>query len=185
MAQEAGRTGRVAAQGGERSTEELQRGGEATPRGGRSPGEERTMSPGAPRSDVMAHTRGLATKDTLATMRETEEQVLAAWSRLHAGKTEPDAGLGKALIDCAEACRTASNFMMRGSRLHGVTCKMCEEVCEALAEVLDGKKDGEWENLLGQVRACAASCREMAQAMGVSISTGQRRAIEEETETVG
>ena len=34
------------------------------------------------------------------------------------------------LLDCAEICQTAANFMLRNSELHARTCAVCAEVRE-------------------------------------------------------
>ena len=70
-----------------------------------------------------------------------------------------------ALRDCAEACATAANFMIRESPLHAATCAACAEACAVCAE--------ECERLAGEdrmmlhcaetCRRCEQSCREMAQ----------------------
>jgi hypothetical protein len=38
------------------------------------------------------------------------------------------------LLDCAEICHTASNFMLRDSELHARVCAVCAEVCDRWAE---------------------------------------------------
>jgi hypothetical protein len=64
------------------------------------------------------------------------------------------------MMNCAEICQTAANFMLSGSHLHQQTCAICAEVCEACAESCE-KLSG-MEECVRACRMCAASCREMA-----------------------
>lgn len=34
------------------------------------------------------------------------------------------------LLDCAEICQTAGNFMTRESEVHALTCGVCADICE-------------------------------------------------------
>lgn len=62
------------------------------------------------------------------------------------------------LLDCAEICQTSANFMLRGSELHGRTCGVCAEVCEACARSCDQMGDD------AMMRACADACRRCAES---------------------
>lgn len=66
----------------------------------------------------------------------------------------------KLMLDCADICRTAADFMLRGSPRHGMICQSCAEICEACAE--DCERIGEMTECVEACRACAESCREMA-----------------------
>jgi hypothetical protein len=59
----------------------------------------------------------------------------------------------RAMLDCAEICTTAANFLLRGSPQHGLTCKLCAEVCARCAESCEDMGDDE------TMAACAKSCR--------------------------
>lgn len=62
--------------------------------------------------------------------------------------------------DCAQACATAADFMLRSSEFHAAMCGLCADVCDTCADscaTLDGM-----ESCVEACRACAASCREMA-----------------------
>lgn len=64
------------------------------------------------------------------------------------------------MMNCAQICQTAADFMLSRSPLHPQTCAVCASVCEACAEsceTLDGMED-----CVRACRACAESCREMA-----------------------
>ena len=67
------------------------------------------------------------------------------------------------LLDCAEMCQTAANFMSRGSEVHALTCGVCAEVCERCAASCEQTGDDEQMRRCAEVcRRCATSCREMA-----------------------
>lgn len=69
----------------------------------------------------------------------------------------------RTLLDCAEACQTAANFMLRGSDLHPRTCAVCSEACERCATSCEQFPDDEMMQRCAQMcRQCAASCRSMA-----------------------
>jgi hypothetical protein len=66
------------------------------------------------------------------------------------------------MLDCAEICQTAANFMLRNSTMHQRVCAACAEICEACAQscqMLDGM-----EECVEACRQCAQSCRQMAYA---------------------
>jgi hypothetical protein len=72
------------------------------------------------------------------------------------------------LLDCAEICQTAANFMLRNSELHSRVCALCAEVCDRCAE--DCEKLAADDDMMRQCaqacRRCAEACREMAQHSG-------------------
>jgi hypothetical protein len=73
------------------------------------------------------------------------------------------------LMDCAEICQTAANFMIRGSQTHGLTCFVCAEICEATANECQRYADDSTEaECLDACRRCAESCRAMAIESGIS-----------------
>ena len=63
------------------------------------------------------------------------------------------------LIDCARACSTAADFMLRGSDFDGDLCEVCAEICRQCAEDCE-QLDPEDE----MMRECAAACRRSAEA---------------------
>lgn len=67
------------------------------------------------------------------------------------------------LMDCAEACQVAANFMCRGSELHGPYCGICAEVGDRCAASCDQFGDDEQMKACAEAcRRCAESCRKMA-----------------------
>lgn len=71
------------------------------------------------------------------------------------------------LLDCAEICQTAANFMLRNSELHSRVCAVCAEVCDRCAEDCEFAADDDMMRQCAQAcRRCAEACREMAQHSG-------------------
>lgn len=71
------------------------------------------------------------------------------------------------LLDCAEICQTAANFMLRNSELHGRTCGVCAEVCQRCAEDCERFSDDRTMQQCAQIcRRCAEACRAMSQHSG-------------------
>ncbi|GIU94157.1 MAG: ferredoxin [Gaiellaceae bacterium] len=72
----------------------------------------------------------------------------------------------RALLDCAQACDTARDFMLRGSDLHAVVCRACADACERCADSCEaiGPDDDVMRNCAEICRRCAESCRSMASA---------------------
>lgn len=67
------------------------------------------------------------------------------------------------LLDCAEICQTSANFMLRGSHLHGRTCKVCAEICEQCAKDCEQFSDDPVMQACAEAcRRCAGSCWQMA-----------------------
>ena len=72
----------------------------------------------------------------------------------------------KALLDCAQACDTSRDFMLRGSALHHAYCGACAQACERCAESCEkiAGDDDVMRNCAEMCRRCAETCREMAGA---------------------
>lgn len=71
----------------------------------------------------------------------------------------------RVLEDCAKACETSANFMMRGSKMHGSTCGVCAEACGRCAVACERfPDDAQMKACAEACRECAASCNEMAGA---------------------
>jgi hypothetical protein len=85
---------------------------------------------------------------------------------LEMGGKHADATHIRILQDCAQACETSTDFMLRGSDLHPQTCGVCADACERCAESCEELADGDEQMLrcAAMCRTCAASCREMASA---------------------
>ena len=63
------------------------------------------------------------------------------------------------LMDCAQMCHIAHDFMLRHSRLHAVTCGACANICEDCAKSCEELGDNECAEIC---RRCAKSCRAMS-----------------------
>ena len=69
----------------------------------------------------------------------------------------------RTLLDCADICQTAANFMLRGSDLHTRTCAVCSEACERCAVSCEQFPDDRMmQQCAEECRRCATSCRNMA-----------------------
>lgn len=64
------------------------------------------------------------------------------------------------MLDCAQICATAADFMARGSGYHAKICRECAEICDACA--LSCKGLAGMEACMAVCQDCAKSCREMA-----------------------
>ncbi|MFL6624456.1 MAG: four-helix bundle copper-binding protein [Sulfurifustaceae bacterium] len=74
------------------------------------------------------------------------------------------------MINCAEICRTAADFMLSRSPLHRQTCAVCADVCDACAGSCEAL--GDMDDCVRACRLCAESCREMAG--DVHVMSGQQ-----------
>lgn len=64
------------------------------------------------------------------------------------------------MLNCAEICQTAANFMLTGSELHDRVCDVCAHVCTACAESCE--QLGDMQECVDACRRCAQSCEGMA-----------------------
>jgi hypothetical protein len=62
------------------------------------------------------------------------------------------------MLDCAEICVSAANFMIRGSDLQMQLCALCAVVCERCAKDCEEFRDD------GQMKSCAEACRRCSEA---------------------
>lgn len=69
----------------------------------------------------------------------------------------------RTLLDCAQACDTSRDFMLRGSPLHHKTCGVCADACEACAESCESFDDETMRHCADVCRRCAESCRPMTE----------------------
>jgi hypothetical protein len=92
--------------------------------------------------------------------------VETAQHRLSRGGEHASAEHIRALLDCAQACDTSRDFMLRGSGLHVRTCGVCAEACERCADSCESfaGEDEVMASCADQCRRCAVSCRAMATA---------------------
>ena len=70
----------------------------------------------------------------------------------------------RVMLDCAEICQTAANFMLHESDLHNSVCDACAQICEACARSCEAiaKGDEQMNRCIESCRRCADACREMA-----------------------
>jgi hypothetical protein len=68
----------------------------------------------------------------------------------------------KVMDDCAEICRSAADFMLRGSTQYREVCALCASICEACAKHCEDA--GAPEECVRSCRGCAESCRSLAGA---------------------
>ena len=66
----------------------------------------------------------------------------------------------KIMLDCAQICSVAVNFMARGSEHHRHICRECAEICRACAQSCQGL-DG-MEDCVRACLRCAEACEKMA-----------------------
>lgn len=64
------------------------------------------------------------------------------------------------MLDCAQICATAADFMARGSQAHALVCGVCAQICRACAESCR-KIDG-MEECAATCERCAEMCEAMA-----------------------
>lgn len=82
---------------------------------------------------------------------------------LQMGGKHAEAAHIRLLLDCAEICQTSANFMIRGSDLHALTCRVCAEVCERCAQDCEQMGDDAQMQACAEIcRRCADTCRQMA-----------------------
>lgn len=66
----------------------------------------------------------------------------------------------KLMMNCAEICQTAANFMLSDSPLRHSVCAVCAEVCEACA--LSCNSVGQMSKCIEACKSCAEKCEQMA-----------------------
>ncbi len=66
----------------------------------------------------------------------------------------------RTMLDCAEICQTAANFMLRNSSLHTDVCRVCAAVCAECARSCE--QVGDMDECVKACQNCAESCRKMA-----------------------
>ncbi len=73
----------------------------------------------------------------------------------------------KLLLDCAQACITSADFMLRMSPFHVRYCEISADLCRACAEDCEKLAHGDETMMLcvAVCRRCEQSCRRMAHAM--------------------
>ncbi len=70
----------------------------------------------------------------------------------------------QSLLDCAQACLTSEDFMLRNSPLHPKACGLCADACNRCAQSFEqiGANDAQMQACASMCRRCAQSCQQMA-----------------------
>jgi hypothetical protein len=66
------------------------------------------------------------------------------------------------MLNCADICRTASDFLLSGSDHRNIVCAVCATVCRSCAESCE--RMGGLEECAAACRSCAGLCMRMAEA---------------------
>ena len=77
---------------------------------------------------------------------------------LHTGGAHADSDHIRMMMDCADICRVASDYMVRGSQFTSAIAALCADICEACAADCERFHDD------AQMVACAQACRRCAQS---------------------
>ena len=64
------------------------------------------------------------------------------------------------MINCAQICKTAAEFMLSNSSFHAKVCAVCSEICKACAD--DCKKVGDMEACVAACQRCSEECKAMS-----------------------
>jgi len=70
------------------------------------------------------------------------------------------------MMDCANSCQTAVEFMLRESPFHDEVCRLCALVCDACAQSCEQK--GDMDDCVKACRHCADLCRQAIKATVVA-----------------
>jgi hypothetical protein len=79
-----------------------------------------------------------------------------------------DEGQIGALLDCAELCRLAANFLARDSPLHAMACALCADACQRAARDCERVDDEAVRRTAEACRRTADRCRRLA-AVAVAV----------------
>jgi hypothetical protein len=99
-------------------------------------------------------------------------------SCLQQGGEHAEADHVRLMLDCAQICQTAADFMLRGSALHAHACSACAEVCQACADDC-----GRMASDL-RMKACADTCQHCADSCRDMAATGAHAAVRPRGERV-
>ncbi len=85
---------------------------------------------------------------------------MAATHCLSKGGRHTEAAHFRLMLDCADICRAAADFMLRHSELQHRLCDVCAEVCDACGKSC--AQLGDMNDCVEACRVCAQACRRMA-----------------------
>ncbi|HEY0867254.1 MAG TPA: four-helix bundle copper-binding protein [Fimbriimonas sp.] len=71
------------------------------------------------------------------------------------------------MLDCADACRTSADFMLRNSPNHMLMCSLCAQICDQCAMDCEHLANGDpmMQECAAKCRQCMESCRKMSPMM--------------------
>lgn len=70
------------------------------------------------------------------------------------------------LMDCADICRVAADFLVRGSQFTASIAALCADICEACAAGCEHfHDDAQMVSCAQACRRCAQACRQVANAV--------------------
>ncbi len=92
---------------------------------------------------------------------------------LEAGGRHTEPEHFRLMMNCSDICRTAAEFMLSNSPMHGPVCASCAEVCNACAQSCE--QIGEMDECVQACRTCMESCRQMSGGTDMGNFTGQAR----------
>ena len=79
------------------------------------------------------------------------------------------------MINCADICKTAADFILSSSDLYEKVCAVCAEVCDACAKRCE--EMGGMDDCTQACRTCAHSCRQVAASQSERLRSDQREAV--------
>ena len=84
---------------------------------------------------------------------------------LHAGGAHADPDHIRIMMDCADICRMAADYMVRGSQFIPAVAALCADICEACAAECERfDSDAQMVACAQACRRCAQSCRQLTTA---------------------
>lgn len=92
---------------------------------------------------------------------------------LELGGRHVEADHFRLMVNCAELCETAANFMLSESPYCGPLCAVCADVCEACADSCEHV--GQMDECVQACRECARECRNMSGVLAGGRPTAQQR----------
>jgi hypothetical protein len=95
--------------------------------------------------------------------RDTQRTCMLTLTHLLAKGVAGREAHARALMDSAEICQTAANFMLRGSESVPYACAVCAQVCETCAAACRVCDDDQLKLSAEICQRCADSCHYIAE----------------------
>jgi hypothetical protein len=67
----------------------------------------------------------------------------------------------RVMMNCAQLCQTAADFMLSRSPFHAQLCALCAEICDACGDSCEAV--GGMPQCVEVCRSCAESCRQVVE----------------------